>query len=331
MSLLELFNNLQKPDELQSGGQRFAAAAIPNYEKHRVAKDTNGTPSLLIAVADSTGRTKPAPISLQHITVQHNLQCRMVQSNGTSEDGQFTVISYKGFDQALNSYFLQMLEPMVAMLDPNPSRQDVSQIVSQIVDLFQALEAAPRKTVQGLWAELYLMARSNDPVTLAKAWHATPQDRYDFNAGSQRIEVKSVSGRVRQHHFSLEQLQPPSGVELLIASLFVERAGAGVSLSELLEQIRGRINSNPGLLLHFDQSVAATLGSGWRNSLQDRFDKQLAEQSLAFYEPTAVPSVGLNLPLEVSEVHFKTDLTGKNRANYSQYRALGGLFQAALR
>ena len=53
----------------------------------------------------------------------------------------------------------------------------------------------------------------------------------------QRIEVKSVLGRNRQHYFSLEQLHPPEGVRALVASVFIERSQAGVSITDLTEEI----------------------------------------------------------------------------------------------
>jgi hypothetical protein len=81
----------------------------------------------------------------------------------------------------------------------------------------------PRKSVQGLWAELFLMARLRDPSALVAAWHSQLGDLYDFSAGSQRIEVKSAIGRIRRHHFTLEQVLPIPRTRVLIASVLVER------------------------------------------------------------------------------------------------------------
>jgi hypothetical protein len=193
------------------------------------------------------------------------------------------------------------------------------------------MKDSPKKSIQGLWAELFMIARARNPHVMLNAWHATPEDRYDFNQGEQRLEVKSSSMRIRQHHFSLEQLHYLEGTKVLIASIFIERAGAGTSAFDLMEQIHSRIINNPDILLHMDRVVGLTLGKNWRHALQERFDQELAEKSVAFFESSTIPTVNPSLPLGVSEVRFKSDLTTSPTINLASYRALGGLFQAALR
>ncbi len=175
------------------------------------------------------------------------------------------------------------------------------------------------------------MARLRDPAPLAAAWHVLPGDRYDFSAGSQRIEVKSATGRVRQHHFALEQLLPVPGTRVLVASVLVEQAGAGTALADLVSEVRSRVGHNPQLLLHVDQVVAQTLGDSWRHAQEERFDRHVAESSLAFFEPTVIPKVEPNLPPAVSGVHFRADLTGLPKADLVAHRSQGGLFGAVLR
>jgi hypothetical protein len=73
-----------------------------------------------------------------------------------------------------------------------------------------------------------------------------------------------------------------------------------------------------------------TLGDAWRHANDERFDAQLAEASLSFYEPDAIPKPNPSLPREVTEVRFRADLSGIPAAVVSIYRAEGGLFKAAL-
>jgi len=175
-----------------------------------------------------------------------------------------------------------------------------------------------------------VIAQSNAPAELIRAWHATPEDRYDFNSGSQRIEVKSSSSRTRQHRFALEQLHPPVGTSLLIASVFVERAGGGVSVMNLVDEIRSHIRGQTELLLRLESTVAATLGDNWRAALDERFDRQLGQGSLRFYESAAIPSVDPELPDGVSDVAFKSDLSEVESVERDVFRQMGGLFAAAL-
>ena len=147
----------------------------------------------------------------------------------------------------------------------------------------------------------------------------------------QRIEVKSFSGNVRQHHFSLEQLHPPEDIKALVASVSVESSQAGVSIDDLREKIQIRLGSNLETLLHIDSIIALTLGDAWQQASDIRFDERLAEESLAFYETSKIPSVNPNLPVGVSEVRFRSDLTEVIPAESSLYRMEGRIFEATLR
>jgi len=330
LDLVALFNSFQPPVAMTEQVARFSAQPIPGYECHRLAKDAQNTPSLLIFIANTETSERPVPIKLEHLTVQYDVECRISRSGGNIEEGRFTVVRCIGSDKALHTYFLHSIGAIIVSLGITPSRYDVARAIKNLTTLFRAITEKSRKSVQGLWAELFLIARASNTSAMVAAWHVTPEDRYDFNAGNQRIEVKSTSTRIRQHHFSLEQLYPLTDTTILIASVFVEYAGAGTSVMELAEQIRPRLNASPDLLFHLDWIISLTLGENWRDALEERFDIELAEDSLAFFEVTNIPMVNPDLPFGVSDVHFKSDLTSCPPAPIQHVQTLGGLFQAAM-
>jgi hypothetical protein len=201
--------------------------------------------------------------------------------------------------------------------------------ISGLVELFQALTAPATKSVQGVWAELLLIRYATDPQSVVMAWHSLPQERVDFVSGIQRIEMKSSSARERVHHFSLEQLSPPASARLLVASVFVERTGGGVSLGLLAQQTRTRLEHSSELLTHFDAKFYASLGEAWRESLDDRFDLDLARESLRYFDSTNVPKIDTPLPVGVSSVRFRADLSRAPTLHEDELAGLGGLFEAA--
>ena len=115
------------------------------------------------------------------------------------------------------------------------------------------------------------------------------RDRYDFSRASQRIEVKAAAGAIREHHSSLEQPMQPVGTRVVIASFLLERAAGGTSLEDLLSRIRPCLTHSAELLMRFDLVCADTLGSGWRDAYEQRFDLERARQSLAFFDADVVP------------------------------------------
>jgi hypothetical protein len=180
-----------------------------------------------------------------------------------------------------------------------------------------------------LWAELLLISLASDPVTLLRAWHRLPGDKYDFSSENQRVEIKSAKSKLRQHHFALDQLSSP-GVDVLVASVFVERVGSGTSLTELAELVRSKINSDPGLLFYLERVIGSTLGSSWRSAAKDKFDLRLAKKSLLFFSPESIPCIDPKLPKGVTDVHFKVDLTDIPSLDKKIFKSKGGLFKAAM-
>ena len=329
LNLIELFQSLKSTATVY-GSNQFSTTLIPGYEQHRLGKDAQGSPLLLISVLDAPSQRQPAPIVLEHLTVMYNQNCRVSRPNNTLEEGQFTVVRCTGEDTTLQAYFLRVASAILIVLKNRPTQSDIAHAMNQLIELFRAMAKPSRKSVQGLWAELFLIAQSKQPAILVKAWHTLPEDRYDFAMDDQRIEVKSFSGNIRQHHFSLEQLHPPEGVKTLVASVFVERLQAGKSIIDLRKKIQSCLGDDPNSLLHMDTVIALTLGNDWHQAAEACFDQRLAKEALAFYEASTIPSVNPNLPPSVSRVHFQSNLTGIPTIEISRYNAEGGLFQAAL-
>ncbi len=308
---------------------RFAAAPIAGHPRHRIAIDRHGLPSLLIDV--SGAETAGPPLVLQHIRMQQGVDCRVAEPGGKVETRRFTIIRCADDDPITREYFLRVGGSVLDAIGDKPSAAAVDRTLERLVELFRALTTAPRKSVIGFWAELFVIAHSQEPAVLVRAWHQLPEERFDFALARERLEVKATVGRVRRHHFSLEQLLPVPGVEALVASLLVERSASGLSMSELIESIRSSIASDAALLLHVDTVVALTLGSAWQSAMSERFDADLAGSELMFFEPSLIPKPHGTVPREVTEVHFVSDLTGCSAASVDTLLPGLGLLAAAVK
>lgn len=326
--LLRLFASLPLPLGDSPAG-RFSVQPIPGICSCSVGKDAAGCPVLLVET-DATGpRAAVAPIVLENLSVLHNVDCRMQDAGGGASTHRFSVIRCCGDDPLLHEYFLRALTPVIATLPARPTREQVIAAVNALIELFRRASQSARKTVQGLWGELFIIQRACDPCALIACWHADPNDRFDFAEAERRLEVKTVSGRVRMHHFSHEQLRPPAGTLVMIASVLIERSAGGPSVNDLIDAIRERV-TDPDLLLRLDAVVAETLGEDWRTAREDRFDRQLAGDTIRFLDARSIPSIPAGLPPEVSEVHFRVDLTNHPLSAPEELHQVGELFAAVL-
>ena len=262
--LFEMFEHLETPTLPEDERPVYVACPIPFSDSYRLAKDSNGAPALLIQIS-CDDRTISAPIRLRHLSVVHDVDC-LIHRRDCAESGRFSVLSCLEADRATETYFLRVLEALLPSLGEFPNPFSVNEAIERLVELFRALGRPPMKRTQGLWAELLLIAESNDPVELVDAWHNVPNDLYDFGKGEQRIEVKSTLNESRIHHFSLAQLQPREALDLMVASVMVNRVGGGTTIPDLLDELRHPLSGEPRLLLRLYRLVAMTLGDRWRES-----------------------------------------------------------------
>ena len=83
----------------------------------------------------------------------------------------------------------------------------------------QSFNRPPRKTIQGLWAELFIIERANNPEYLIQSWHSSSEDKFDFNDGQDKIEVKAQQMSVVFIDFPLNNLIQIRTLILLIVSV----------------------------------------------------------------------------------------------------------------
>lgn len=304
------------------GVETLSACVVPGLEPHRIGRDTEGRAVLLISSASSEPHR--ADLALERIEVRFGAQCKIVGEDNSNRTLASTLdrvehlTLVRCLDRALTTHFLGVSESVLRALGPAPSPSEVAAVIERLVRLFEAASRPARSTVQGLWAELLLLRASSDPVVLASAWHARPEERFDFALGIVRVEVKSTSGPERVHHFSLGQLRPASGVEVIIASVMVPPTPDGTTLGSLIADVRQQLFEHDDLALSVDQTVAATLGSALPDALGEAFDEAEALRSLAYYHSLDIPSVSPEVPASVSDVRFRADLSTAPKMDLSE-------------
>src|SRR5688500_6623938 len=157
-----LFGELAKPPRETDGPLHVNTTRL-GRSNHRIGKDADGAPIILLRVQADSG-PRPADIRLENLSVLHDVPCRIWSADAKVVTGTFTVVRCSSPIEDVRQYFLQVMEPFVAMLGRTPTSSIVSQMVDHLVEIFRALSLLPRGSVQGLWAELLLITLATDPV-----------------------------------------------------------------------------------------------------------------------------------------------------------------------
>lgn len=312
MNLIDLYDTLSLPEK---NSKIFNAIPIPEYPNFRVAIDFEGNAVLLLTVSKRIKDLSLKNFRLKYLQLEQNLECRIYENDSVKLQ-TFTVLTFRCSDRNLQEYFLRISETLVKTIGQNPSQQQVIDSLKKFVEVFKTLTDSPTNTVNGLWAELFLIENSSNPKTLINYWHNLPDEKFDFNAGSERIEVKSSSNFERKHIFSAEQLNPPSDTQVLIASIFLKQHNSGENIQYLIDSISQKVNFDFDTSDKLNTIVFRTLGNSIEHSIGIKFDYEIAKRSLQFYRHQDVDRIEeIYIPNNVSEVKYKSDLTNIKSVN----------------
>lgn len=313
-NLATIFSEIPTPSKGLDGSPRYQVREVADGSRHFIGRDSQGQPCLLLGSGETTVQ---APIRLAVLEVRFSVPCRITASIGAEHTETLTTIVCTAHEEETRNYFARVAETILHIVGPNPSIHVIASAVRRLVELFQRLSRPASRSVTGLFGELYAIHRSRSPNVAMQAWRSTVDDRFDFSIDDVRLEVKASSERIRAHSFSREQCNPPADTIGVLVSLFVESSGGGLSLNELIDRVEEQLDGDFGLCLKLHETVAATLGEGTPAALAMRFDEHLARSSLQVYELKNVPSVRGEVPSEVSQIRFRSDISRVSPAHLS--------------
>lgn len=306
IDLKKIYDKLPLPQKPSPNS--FSAKAIEGFENHRIAKNHNDNPSLLILISENNQDFFIANQNLFNIKVIHNVKCEIETDKKVSHNN-FSVVSYVGLNDDVKEVFLKTCQVLIKSLGQNPSNKKIKYTVDKFIELFKAIKEPPKKSIQGLWSELFLIEQSNFPEKVILGWHSIPEEKFDFSFDKLRIEVKSSAIESRTHHFSTAQLNPISDTEIIIASILVSTSVSGLSIIDLMKKINSKLDDFPKQKEKLHLLVYSTLGVDVEHVNEIKFDYGLAKESLRFYKSKDIPKIEtVNIPKGVSNVRFTSNL-----------------------
>lgn len=273
---------------------------IPGFEWARlgVAKDS------VLLLLPPEDNPKGPDHDLEHIRVSPRESFKIREIAGFRVE-TVAIVATKSRDGWLVETFLEL----VSMLFESGVSSDPSAVrilIQDLISLFRALTQSSQKTTQGLWGELFLIDQASDVELAISSWHTTPNDRYDFARGHERVEVKTTTGP-RIHTFSHAQLVPAEGLRVTIASLVLNRVGDGKSCADLINRVLPRLSTEASRRSFVNQ-VVRTLGGDWNTQGGYRYDLDQACQNLRFFNIENIPRIVGPIPVNVHGVKYQSDL-----------------------
>lgn len=303
-SLYNIFQKLRHEHHIIVKG--FAVTSIPHIKNHKIGISKENMPVFFIKCETDS---KTIDTNLEFISVQFNRQCQLIDQKGKKTESIYTIISLKSNAVYLQEYFLKIVYVLLNNIAEKPFLKELKIEIDKLINLFSKFTKPPIKTIQGLWAELLVIQQSNNPDYLIQSWHNASSDKYDFNDGIDKLEVKSTSKNRRIHNFSYEQLTPNIGSKLFVASVLILETGKGTSIFDLIEMIEKRV-SDKNSIFRLNELVAFTLGKDFEKSINSFFDFQFAVDSIKYYNSIDIPTITANsIPSNIFNIRFDCDIT----------------------
>jgi hypothetical protein len=305
-SIFNIFSNLKS--EIPEDKNGFSTASLPKIKNHKIGISKEGLPLFFIK-CEEVSTEKVFDYNLESISIRFNQKCQLKAKGKKNTEGNYTIIALKTDSVDLQEYFLNIIYFIVLKLPEIAKLKELKIEVENLIILFTKFSKLPTKSIQGLWAEILVIEQSLNPEYLIKSWHVSPKDKFDFNDGIDKIEVKSTAKSKRIHAFSMEQLSPNQNSKLIIASVFSVETGKGKSIFDLVKAIADKIGNNDAII-RINEVIIDTLGSDFEKSFEYYFDYQQAIDSLVFFDNDIVPKIELkSIRQEISNVHFDVDLS----------------------
>jgi Putative PD-(D/E)XK family member, (DUF4420) len=302
----------------------FVALPLSQSRPDFLGKASDGAPVFLLQ--DSSSASYAPAIELKYVSVQFHNKCR-VTTNGVTVEDQFAVISCDASVPELHEVFIRCLAAAVEQLPPVANTSDLQRCVQSLLNLFRSLGHPSNREVTGLWAELFVIAKSKNVQQLLRAWHSNQFERFDFSSPTVCLEVKAAINEQRQHEFSLEQLKSPISGAGYVASILMQPLSGGLGIVDLANEIELSITGEPQLRQKLWANIFATLGVDFSERLDRRFDLTYSERSLAVYSMSDIPAPHEPSDARISAVRFRVDLsTVVSSLKTNARRALDELF-----
>jgi hypothetical protein len=305
-SIFKIFYDLK--NEIPKHKEGFSIANLPKIKNHKIGLSKDELPLFFIK-CEEISTEKVLDYNLESISIHFNQKCLLKAKDKKVTEGNYTIIALKTDSVDLQDYFLNIIYIVILKLPEISKLKELKIEVENLIILFTKFSKLPTKTIQGLWAELLVIEQSSNPEYLVKAWHVSPSDKFDFNDGVDKIEVKSTTKSKRIHKFSLDQLNPNKNSKLIIASVFAVETGKGKTIFDLLKSIDDKVK-NKEVFFRINEVLLDTLGRDFEKTFEHYFDYQLAVDSLAFFDSEIVPKIDASsIKQEISNIYFDCDLS----------------------
>jgi hypothetical protein len=143
-------------------------------------------------------------------------------------------------------------------------------------------------TITGLIGELLIIYVSKNSSLAVQFWHSRIDDKFDFSGSNFRLEVKSTSTGMRNHHFSSSQIPGNAPEKTYVASIKIVRVEVGTTLQEIISRLQLKLEKNE--FAKVTEIIHGTLGVPVELVTDYQIDLDATQSSIKLLQSSDIPS-----------------------------------------
>lgn len=242
-------------------------------------------PSLMIRVASVYQETRSLRFAF-------NKKCTF-RNDDTIETKVVHLLTCKERDEEKIMAFIRLTKAF-AQNDQDNDQYYLARLFSSISSLFDKERKVSEIELQGLFAELYTIRYfGKKSCDLSRFWQSRNMMKFDFSISEKkRIEIKSTLKASRTHHFKHDQLLSEL-YDIHIISFLLRKSDFGVSLEDLVDEIREDYSDNYALLMHIEMSIAHVDKDMMRGI---KYDELYLKENLRYFGAKDIPHFNEKTP-----------------------------------
>ncbi|CAI6083998.1 PD-(D/E)XK motif protein [Cohnella sp. JJ-181] len=223
------------------------------------------------------------------------------------------VMCCKTASDEITKSFLALCQAFAVQINVTKNSNHVIEFFSNLTQLFKITPSMDLTLErQGLWGELFVIQHSQRIKSFVTFWHNETNRKFDFSKENLRLEVKTTTNSNRIHIFSHNQLYRNDQVQIIIASIMLKYDDAGLSLRELINDIRESLHGDIDLLYKLEKAVRKA-GMLDQHEVGPTFDVSYAKDQLYWFNCRDVPRFNQFEPEGVSNTKYSVDITNSSR------------------
>lgn len=266
-------------------GSQEGAVSLPLYDRDRgigIGVDGLGAGTLILPGQESL-------VAFETAALRFDPWCDTTWVEGCMALPKSAVLRCR-FDRTDEHLVRLVASLLISLVDLQTRYDDAGKAIWTLREIFgEGFHAEPEQSaVLGLLGELLVIKAAPDPSVAIEAWHIDADDRYDFSAHAQRLEVKTTTAAVREHKFNSRQLPPLHGLDVWVASVQLAEVAVGTSVASLFAELAAQLPLE--LSRKLSDVIVETVGVPPAAVTSPKVDVQTSIAGIRIFPASAVPT-----------------------------------------